>query len=663
MLQQEFHPIDGFSKVETQGYGLPLPSHIYAYGIDSIRPFADAERHPTNKSVWIAKSKQPWVELLVDISIISGCSVEMVFEASIIDCLTRPLIRFVFQDYFYDNVLPAPVRGKGTWTGHVPSEVKQILISPVDMPGPFGFRVISCYPIGKWRKTQRALKYHPFSISWAAVQRVAGYSNKARRRLQRAWGATPLSAHQNWLTSRTRVLEWNGLDAPRTAEAPHLRVILIDGTAEQEAEVVDVLAGQPRSEWSVLRASTGTTVQQLVEDRDPDDFLIVLNAGDAIMPEAPAVFAEMHARNLADLYFADELDSNCGIPRFKPDWGPVLSQSIDILGSACFYRVGWLRTRVGERTIGAFRPVQLSSDDKIVHIKRLLVACKAVTQMRAPPALPTMDIPACSIIIPIRDHHDLLRQCLDSILSNVKNVRFEIIVVDNDSTEAETTKYLLDISREPRIRILHAPGPFNFSALCNAGAKAAQFDMLVFLNNDTKVLSSDWLEKLTAWARRPDIGAVGAKLLFPNVKVQHAGVALGLHGTAAHFEAGSSPDSIGYFGRLEVPHELSAVTGACLVIERSKFDLVEGFDGVNLPVEYGDIDLCLKLQERGLRNLIEPRARLVHLESASRGNTVPPEIRYKDETAYFKQRWFSVIRNDPYLHPALSIETTEAALG
>lgn len=274
-----------------------------------------------------------------------------------------------------------------------------------------------------------------------------------------------------------------------------------------------------------------------------------------------------------------------------------------------------------------------------------------------------METPACSIIIPIRDHHDLLRQCLDSILANAKDVRFEIIVVDNDSTKAETANYLSDISREPRIRILHAPGPFNFSALCNAAAREAKFEMLVFLNNDTKVLSSDWLQKLAAWACGPDIGAVGAKLLFPNEKVQHVGVALGLYGTAAHFEAGSPPDSAGYFGRLEVPHELSAVTGACLAVERSKFELVGGFDEVNLPVEFGDVDFCLKLREQGFRNLVEPHAQLTHLESASRGNAIPSETRYQDEIAYFRQRWMSVIRNDPYLHPALSIETTTPALG
>ncbi|MDT2019447.1 glycosyltransferase family 2 protein [Methylocella sp. CPCC 101449] len=662
MLQQDVQHGKPIYRAGSEKVWQSLGHHAAA--TPDLLPLIGVERCPSRANTWLSKSSQPWLQLNINLEDVAGRSIELTYEASLLDVLARPIIRLVLEEErIEDMVLPAPIGGKGVWIGYISEGIRQILISPVDVSGLFGFRILKCHPIGKWRKLLQAVRYHPFSASWSILVWLAGYRHKARRRIQRALGTIPLRAHHHWLKSRTRIPDWVGLDAPRVLAASHLRIILLDADSEQERKMAAVLGSQPRLEWSTLRASSNAKISQLIEGLQPKDFIIVLNAGDQIAPEAPSILAEAAARFPADIFYADELDLAKGSPRFKPDWSPVLAQSIDVLGTACFYRVNWVRDHLSGRSCEALKSVFLSFDDTVVHIKRLLISCSALPTRRTEITLPLVNSQTCSIIIPIRDQHELLQQCLDSILSNDSDVTFEIIIVDNDSTEAETAKYLSDISREARIRILHSPGTFNFSALCNAGAKAARFDMLVFLNNDTKVLSPDWLQKLTAWACRPDIGAVGAKLLFPNDKVQHAGVALGLHGTAAHFEAGSPPDSVGYFGRLEVPHELSAVTGACLVIERSKFDLVGGFDEVNLPVEYGDIDLCLKLQERGLRNLIEPRARLVHLESASRGNIVPSEIRYKDETAYFKQRWFSVIRNDPYLHPALSIETTEAALG
>jgi GT2 family glycosyltransferase len=660
LLQKEFRCQQSYwTESEAQQSLLSQPTTV------NLLPLANVTDYPSKKDLWISQTDQPWLKLNIDLSVIQGYSVEMIYEASILDVLARPIIRFIFQNRFEDIMLPAPIRGRGVWIGPIPKGVQQILISPVDTSGVFGFRILQCRLIGKREKVLRAFRYHPFSVSWAILIWLAGYRGKAQRRIQRALGITPISAHNHWLHSRTRDFDWTGLDSPRTNIAPHLRIILLDADDKQEAQIADVLTKQPRREWSTLRASSNTVVSELLKGLQPNDFVVALNAGDQLAPETPAIFAEISTRNPADIYYADEQDLAQGLPRFKPDWGPILNLNVNILGVACFYRVKWAEQHIGARAIGALRPILLSSRDKIVHIRRLLVSCHVQPLNIASIDPPTMTASAvaCSIVIPIRDHHHLLRQCLDSILSNDQGIIYEIIIVDNDSSNAETARYLSDISQDSRIRVLHAPGPFNFSALCNAGAREAKFDFLVFLNNDTKVLSASWLQMLMAWANCPDIGAVGAKLLFPNEKVQHAGVALGLHGTAAHFEAGSPSNTSGYFGRLKVPHELSALTGACLAVEKRKFELVGGFDEINLPVEFSDVDFCLKLRELGFSNLIEPRAQLLHLESASRGNAIPGEIRYRGETAYFKQRWFSVIRNDPYLHPALSIETTEAALG
>lgn len=157
-------------------------------------------------------------------------------------------------------------------------------------------------------------------------------------------------------------------------------------------------------------------------------------------------------------------------------------------------------------------------------------------------------------------------------------------------------------------------------------------------------------------------GQSGAKLLS-NQTVRHAEVTLGVGGRAAHIEKSASADDLGYFGRLCAPHEVSAVTGACLAVARSKFNSVSGFDAENLPVDLNDIDLCLRLAEQGLTNLLEPRARLIHRKSASRGQAIPASERYGKEIAYFKTRWRHLLRADPYYHPALSLESFDPAFG
>jgi GT2 family glycosyltransferase len=166
-----------------------------------------------------------------------------------------------------------------------------------------------------------------------------------------------------------------------------------------------------------------------------------------------------------------------------------------------------------------------------------------------------------------------------------------------------------------------------------------------------------------ALAGRPDIGAVGAQLFYPDGLIQHAGVVLGIDGGAGHFQRGLGTATAGYFGSLDAPHEVSAVTAACLAVEANKFAEVGGFDEVNLPIEVNDIDLCLRLAERGWKTAIDPRAQLIHHESASRGANALLDERYSAQTAYFRARWASALRDDPYFHPALSLDALDAWLG
>jgi GT2 family glycosyltransferase len=268
-----------------------------------------------------------------------------------------------------------------------------------------------------------------------------------------------------------------------------------------------------------------------------------------------------------------------------------------------------------------------------------------------------------AIVIPTRDRLDLLQPCVESLYRHEAGADFELIVVDNGSAADDALAFLDRLSREPERRVLRRPGPFNFSALCNAGAREAQAPFLLFLNNDVQALGPDWLGRMLEFAARPDVGAVGAKLLYPDGRLQHGGVVLGLDGFAGHVQRGVDADDPGYLGALAWPHEVTAVTGACLAVEATKFAEVGSFNEAWLPVEYNDIDLCLRLSERGYVSVLEPRACLLHRESASRGSNRWLDSRYASEHGYFRERWAARLRDDPYFHPALSLDALEIALG
>jgi O-antigen biosynthesis protein len=277
--------------------------------------------------------------------------------------------------------------------------------------------------------------------------------------------------------------------------------------------------------------------------------------------------------------------------------------------------------------------------------------------MNAAPAWPTV-----GVVIPTRDHAELLAECIRGLEQTTDYPRLEIVIVDNGSTAKDALALLRDLRTRSRFIVLERPGPFNFSALSNDGAAATQAPMLLFLNNDIAMLKSDWLKPLVRWAMRPEVGVVGAKLLFPNRRIQHAGVVVGFGGIAGHLYRRSPSDHAGYRDRLAVPHEVAAVTGACVAIERAKFEMVGGFDAENVAVDLSDIDLCLRIGERGLTNIWTPESVLIHRQSASRGIDADPFSTYRRERTYFVKRWLEVIRDDPYFHPALSLFDHQVAL-
>jgi GT2 family glycosyltransferase len=262
-----------------------------------------------------------------------------------------------------------------------------------------------------------------------------------------------------------------------------------------------------------------------------------------------------------------------------------------------------------------------------------------------------------SIIIPFRDEPQFLRSCLDSIERTRGRIEHEYLLVDNGSTQPETFTLLDRLHGIPDVHILTDGGPFNWARLNNAAARQATGDVLLFLNNDIEALASGWLDALCAQAVRQDIGAVGARLIYPDGRVQHCGVVLGLGGAAGHVLKGLAPAEPGYMGMAVTARECSAVTGACLASRRSVFEQHLGFDE-SLGVDLNDIDYCLRLQRSGLRVLYEPGAELVHHESPSRGTAGDPS-----DIVRFLERWRSCIEaGDPYLSAHITRLDSSCAL-
>jgi len=272
--------------------------------------------------------------------------------------------------------------------------------------------------------------------------------------------------------------------------------------------------------------------------------------------------------------------------------------------------------------------------------------------------------PRVSIIIPTRDRVDILKKCIDSIQQKTDYENWEMLVVDNQSVESDTHDYFKQIQGESRIKVICYEKPFNYSALNNFAVQYAQGEILALLNNDVEVIAEEWLSEMVSHAMRPEIGAVGAKLLYANGLVQHAGVIVGLGGVAGHAHKYLKADDHGYCHRAVVTQNLSAVTGACLVVRKSCYQEVGGLNEADLAVAFNDIDFCLKLVVAGYRNIFTPYARLYHHESISRGHDDTPEkhVLFVQEFEYMKKTWGARLQEDPAYNPNLTSEFEDFSL-
>ena len=446
------------------------------------------------------------------------------------------------------------------------------------------------------------------------------------------------------------------------------------------------------------------TVGMALAQAGDADFVMVAALGCILARHALLrVAAEIAAHPNADLIYADDdhVDAQGGqyAPFYKPDWSIDLALEQNLVGGFCVFRRSLLEKLDATLAIddGAVHDLALRAAgdaQRIHHIPEILshrtaplpaapseaAANAAIATWQHGPTRPSLvpssfgrgrnriqwnlqaPEPRVSLIVPTRDRPELLAQCAGGLLERTDYPNFELIVADNDSQEPETHRLFARLQQDPRARVLSVPGPFNYSAINNAAASAATGEVLVLLNNDVDVIASGWLREMVGHAMRPDVGAVGARLLFGNGKIQHAGVVLGVGqfeggpGIAGHFGFHAPATDEGYGEQFVLTREVSAVTGACLALRRPVFQQAGGLDETNLPVALNDVDLCLRIRALGLRIIWTPFAELYHLESASRGSdqTAGSAERFRRECRYLRDRWSAVLDADPFYNPNFS---------
>ncbi|MEK8017226.1 MAG: glycosyltransferase, partial [Candidatus Parabeggiatoa sp.] len=316
------------------------------------------------------------------------------------------------------------------------------------------------------------------------------------------------------------------------------------------------------------------------------------------------------------------------------------------------------------------KPYALTAAQKAIseHLERCDIEARVTEAPNVPGAIRVQyalpaDLPLVSLIIPTRNAVDFLSRCVESILEKTDYPNFEIVIVNNESDDPATLAYLTQLEQNEKARIIDYPHPFNYAEINNMAVEQVEGELIGLLNNDLEVISPDWLSEMVSHALRPEIGAVGARLWYPNEILQHGGVILGIGSVAGHSHKYLQRHQFGYFSRACLIQNFSAVTAACLVMRKQYFLAVGGLDAKHLGIAFNDVDFCLKIKALGLRIVWTPYAELYHHESVSRGheNTPKKQARFQKECDYMKSRWGNLLLNDPAYSPNLTLETEDFA--
>lgn len=494
---------------------------------------------------------------------------------------------------------------------------------------------------------------------------------------------------------------WELCIADDASTQPHVRSVI-----EEYAAIDERIRVTWRGRNGHISAASNTALAMA-----RGDYVALLDHDDELHPQAMEVMADSFKRHPRwRMAYSDEdkidTEGRRYDPYFKPDW------NLDLFhGQNCFSHLG-VYERAMVNAVGGFREgLEGSQDwdlalrcterlqaDQIGHVARVLYHWRAVQgstaqgvgeksyahvaglravrehfvrtgksaasvmeidgqlgMFRVRYALPEV-LPLVSIIIPTRDRVELVRQCVDSILSRTTYSNYEVIIVDNQSTERTTLDYFAKVIADARVRVWPHARPFNYSEINNSAVAQCRGELICLLNNDIEVISEGWLEELVSHALRPEVGAVGAMLYYPDGTIQHAGVVTGVHGVAAHPYSGMPRGFPGQMSRARLTQAMSAVTAACLVVRRDVYEEVGGLDET-LAVAFNDVDFCLRLCEHGYSNIWSPFAELYHHESATRGRENTPEKhdRFMREVELMKRRWGTRLERDPAYNPNLTL--------
>lgn len=484
---------------------------------------------------------------------------------------------------------------------------------------------------------------------------------------------------------------------------------IADGASDNRAEIEGIIKHNKKIKYVMLDENkniVGNTNEAL--KLCSGDYIGLLDHDDTLAPFALyEVVKAINANRAAEVFYSDEdkFTTSWGArfqPHFKPDFSPDTLRSINYITH--FFVIK--KPLMDE--IGGFREGYDGSQDydlilratekaaQVVHIPKILYHWRVhenstsmnigakqyaidagkraieshLERVGMPGSVESIenksmyrvrfdvdDSEKISIIIPNKDHVDDLKKCITSIFSRTTYANYEIVIVENNSTRATTFKYYEKLKKYDKIKVVYYKGIFNYSAINNFAAAQCDGKYLLFLNNDTEVITHEWLEEMVMFAQRDDVGAVGAKLLYPNNTIQHAGVVIGLGGIAGHVNSGLPRSGDGYFNRLKLANNFGAVTGACMMVKKEDFDSVGGFEET-LAVAFNDIDLCVKMLRMNKYNVYTPFCELYHYESKSRGLDLEGEKnkRFQREVKLAAERWEKELsEGDPYYNPNLSL--------
>ncbi len=417
---------------------------------------------------------------------------------------------------------------------------------------------------------------------------------------------------------------------------------------------------------------------------------LLLNGGDLL--EESAVSHLYGALKEGDVVYCDtdEVDNDGAksSPRFLPSWNPELQYSTAYINSGVMLKTSLLKSlHISNQTTIAelITALSLTKTDLLIHHKPLplvhlssvkengLNTLKRVKKVIESHTSAVVDFdekfsvnrlcwpnknPLVSLIIPTKNGKALVKACIESILEKTTYQNYEILLIDNGSDEQESIEYFNYLDTLDKVRVLKYPAPFNYSSINNFGVEHAKGSILGLVNNDIEVISPDWLTNMVGHAEREDVGCVGAKLLYSDTRIQHAGVVLGYGGGAGHAHKNFPRFHTGYLNRIVATNNYSAVTAACLIVKRTHFNEVNGLNEKDLSVAFNDVDFCLKVKGLGVNNVYCAEAELFHHESVSRGLDISPEkaARFNRELAYLQSTWSNFIANDPAYNPNLTLK-------